>query len=227
MTAGDVERTVSAMAGAALVVRGAVRRDLAGWLAIAAGSTLIVRGVAGKSLVPRTLALPAAAEEAEIVRSVTVGATPEAITSLLLDPSKWLPGEVVAAVSVVGERWRVDYGLGPLRGEWEATVRPQPGGGVVATSETERSALQSIEVELLEAPDARGCEMRVCVMPDRSGIAGRSLQAFRGVAERMLGHALQRFRQVLETGEVARNEPQPHGRRGALARVVRARREAS
>jgi uncharacterized membrane protein len=223
---GELERAVSTMTGAALLVRGAARRDLTGWLALAAGGTLVVRSLTGRRVVPRAL-LEAGPVEAVLVRAVTVGARPESVLELSRQPERWLPGDLVQAVAADGGRWRVEYALGPLRGSWETTLSEQSGAGWLASPVRPDSPLAGIEVSVEEAPDARGCELRVRVTLRAGGATGYSLQALRGVAERALGHALQRFRQVLETGEVARSHPQPHGRRGVLAALVAGGKEAS
>jgi hypothetical protein len=60
------------------------------------------------------------------------------------------------------------------------------------------------------------------------GVLARALgSALHGIAERALGQALARLRQAVEVGEVARSEPQPHGRRGLLVRAAHAGREES
>jgi uncharacterized membrane protein len=222
---GPIERGLSAAAGTALLVRGATRRDLAGWLAVAAGSALIVRGAAARSQRVRQGAeVPAAVE---IARSITVGEGAPGIAALLREPERWLAGGVVESVAVDGERWSVCGRVGPSRFAWEADVHIAPDGSASWRAAPGSAFFHTGTLEIRQAPDGRGSVVRIDGRCEPAGAFGRALAAkLRGALERALGHALHRFREVLEAGELARTEPQPHARPRLPQRARRDRGES-
>jgi uncharacterized membrane protein len=67
------------------------------------------------------------------------------------------------------------------------------------------------EVSYAAAPGGRGTEVRV-VLPNAPGGLGQKVAAVMGVdAQRELDDALRRFKQLLETGEIARSDGSPTG----------------
>jgi uncharacterized membrane protein len=70
---------------------------------------------------------------------------------------------------------------------------------------------EDTEVSFAPAPGERGTEVRVLLPNSPSGL-GQKVAAVMGVdAQRELDDALRRFKQLLETGEVARSEGSPAG----------------
>jgi uncharacterized membrane protein len=67
------------------------------------------------------------------------------------------------------------------------------------------------QVSFAPAPGDRGTEVRV-VLPDAPEGLGQKVAAVMGVdAQRDLDDALRRFKQLLETGEIARSDASPGG----------------
>jgi uncharacterized membrane protein len=67
------------------------------------------------------------------------------------------------------------------------------------------------EVSYAHAPGDRGTEMRVLLPNARTGL-GQKVAVVMGVdAQRGLDDALRRFKQLLETGEIARSDGSPTG----------------
>jgi len=224
---GPVERGLSAAAGTALLVRGATRRDLAGWLAVAAGSALIVRGATARRQRVRQGAEVPEETGVEIARSITVGEGAAGIAALLREPERWLAGGIVESVAVDGERWRVCGRVGPSRFAWEADVHIAPDGSASWRAAPGSASFHTGTLEIRQAPDGRGSVVRIDVRYEPAGAFARALAArLRGALERALGHALHRFREVLEAGELARTEPQPHARSRLPQRARRDRGES-
>ena len=70
---------------------------------------------------------------------------------------------------------------------------------------------EDAQVSFAPAPGDRGTEVRV-VLPDAPEGLGRKVAAVMGVdAQRELDDALRRFKQLLETGEIARSDASPGG----------------
>jgi uncharacterized membrane protein len=232
---GGARGTAAAFAGAALVVRGVTRRDLPGWLAVAAGSALLVRGAGAhrNARFASERAQLAAGNEPgatlEVARSITVGERPERILSLLREVDRWLPGARAERVPGEPDRWRVSLRLGPRELEWNVRLRSEGERALAWTAGAEgEPPSHGGRVSLRPTADERGTELRVSVDLGAESVLVRLLgRTFRSVAERVIGVALHRFRQVLETGEVVRNDPQPHGPRGFVARLAHAGGEPS
>ena len=70
---------------------------------------------------------------------------------------------------------------------------------------------EDAQVSYAPAPGDRGTEVRV-LLPNSPGGLGQKVAAVMGVdAQRELDDALRRFKQLLETGEIARSEGSPGG----------------
>jgi uncharacterized membrane protein len=70
---------------------------------------------------------------------------------------------------------------------------------------------EDAKISYAPAPGGRGTEVRV-LLPNRPGGLGQKVAAVMGVdAQRKLDDALRRFKQLLETGEVARSDASPAG----------------
>ena len=70
---------------------------------------------------------------------------------------------------------------------------------------------QDAQISFAPAPGGRGTEVRV-LLPNSPGGLGQKVAAVMGVdAQRELDDALRRFKQLVETGEVARSDASPDG----------------
>jgi uncharacterized membrane protein len=220
--AGAGERGLSATAGAALLFA-AARRHGAGRLALGlTGAALVAHGVTGR---PKAWGKSrSAATGVALIRAITIGARPEAIRSVGGDLSRWLTGTLVEAVKPVAQdRWRVVLRLpGGRHVETEVEVGAESDGTIAWRSVSGGALEHQGRVFFSEAPDRRGTEVRVVLSMRTASAAGAFVaRALRAVADRALGHALARLKQVVETGEVATAEPQSSGRRGLVGRVAR------
>jgi uncharacterized membrane protein len=232
---GEDERTLSALAGAGLVVAGLARRGVPGLVAGTAGAVLFARGASGRCAVYRALGISTAdgAPQApiEIARSITIDEGVEKLRDALHHPERWLAGGPIESVSPEGDRWRVAIrALGFELADVDVELRDDAPDTIRVFARQGEGTPHEGRVSLRAAPDGRGTELHVCFCVRPSGrLRAALVRAADGVARRALGHALQRLRQLVETGEIARTEGQPHGRRGLIARTLRAgtRREAA
>jgi uncharacterized membrane protein len=232
---GEDERTLSALAGAGLVVAGLARRGVPGLVAGTAGAVLFARGASGRCAVYRALGISTAnaAPRApiEIARSITIDEGVDKLREALHHPERWLVGGAIESVSPDGDRWRIAIrALGFEVADVDVELRDDAPDTIRVFARQGEGTPHEGRIALRAAPGAHGTELHVsfCVRPG-GRVSEALVRATDGVARRALGHALQRLRQLVETGEIARTEGQPHGRRGLLARTLRAgsRREAA
>ena len=165
-------------------------------------------------------------EPIEVRRAVTVDANAAKIRDLLRRPEAWLKGGVVESVASEPGRWRLALcALGYDVGELEFAVSEESDGLRLSA----RSGADGTggayhgRVRLVPAPDQIGMEVHAALrIEPASALTAALARAIDGVAARALGHALHRLRQLVETGEIARSDLQPHGRRGLVARAAKA-----
>jgi uncharacterized membrane protein len=192
------------------------------------GLTPLVVGAAGAVILIRALSrrVPIASPTRgpiEIRRAITVDANDTKIRQLLRRPDAWLAGGVVESVSAEPGTWRVALkALGYEIAELEIAVAEEADGLRLSARGADGAAYNG-RFRLVPAPDKIGVEVHAAIRIEPSGaVAAAVASAIDGVAARALGHALHRLRQLLEAGEIARADLQPHGRRGLIARAAKA-----
>jgi hypothetical protein len=184
----------------------------------AAGAVLLLRAFARR--VP--IASPTR-EPLEVRRAITVDANGARIRDHLRRPDAWLAGGVVEKVAAEPGRWRVTLrALGHEIADLEIAVAEETDGLRLSARGADGAAYGG-RIRLVPAPDQIGMEVHAAVRIEPAGAIGAALaRATEGVAARALGHALHRLRQLVEAGEIARTDRQPHGRRGLVARAAKA-----
>ena len=191
------------------------------------GLTSLVVGAAGAAVLIRAFArhVPIAAstrDPIEVRRAMTVDATAAKIRDCLRHPETWLAGGVVEAVSVDADRWRLTLrALGYEIANLEVVVADEADGVRLGAHGAEGGAYNA-RIRLAAAPDQLGTEMHAAIRIEPAGALAAALaRAIDGIVARALGQALHRLRQLVEAGEIARADLQPHGRRGVVARTVK------
>jgi uncharacterized membrane protein len=230
---GSLERTVSALGGAALALYGLRRRDAGGLLAGLLGAAALKRGVTGHCEVFGALGVSSAEDDADastglvsgtrrtvaLDASATVRKPADELYRLWHDPTNlprfmtFLDG--VEVVSETRARWRLSAPLGQTI-EWVAEVTDDEPGRRIGWRAVEGAMIEhSGEVRFEAAPADRGTEVRLSLrFRPPGGAAGAALASlFDGTAEMKLRGDLKRFKQLVETGEIATTEGQPSGRR--------------
>lgn len=227
---GRVERVVMGVVGPWLIGAGLRRRSLAG-LAVAAGGVLLLqRGVTGRCKVYERFGISTTDASAfrgiDLRRTITISASPQEIYERWRDFEN-LP-RIIRYLDSVQERedgtshWTAQ--LGTSTAEWDAKlVIDEPGSHLAWQTINDSGWTHSGDVMLRVAPGGRGTEMtvHVRVAPRRGRMMLRAAPFLRGITRIELGAELRRFKQLIETGEIATNAMRPGDERARERRTRR------
>lgn len=199
--------------GGALVALGLSRRSLPGLLLASAGGLLLYRGFNPGPSVMRTGA------------SITINRSPEELYSFWRDLEN-LPAVMHNLVSVkelddTRSHWTAKT-VGDRTIEWEAEIADEEPNHYIAWTSDHEAPVRTYGVVKFEpAPGDRGTEVHLILkysMP--LGILGVADAAAMGVdPSQQARQDLQRFKQYMETGEIATISGQPAGERGRMPDV--------
>lgn len=227
------ERWASALGGAVIAAFGVRRlvRDgrAAGALLTSAGAGLIWRGATGHCAVYEAAGIDRSNDDTRtrlsgsrgvnVEEAVTINAAPNELYSLWRD-LEWLPAIVPDLISVqlldrCRSRW-VAKGPGGRRVVWTAEIFNEIPGEMMAWRTVGKSDVVSAgSVHFDPAPGLRGTMVRVRLQYDPpGGKVGAALAWAAGRApEQSIHEGLRHFKQLIEAGELPRNQPQPRGAR--------------
>lgn len=222
-----IRRFVGGALGGALLAAGIRRRSLGGAAASVAGGWLLARAVGGRDGLERALASAAGAVRErrgsdaggmDASRSVTVGEAADDLYERWRDPDTLsrIVGPV-AEVSAVDEdrlRWSVDGPLG-RRLEWETAVTEERPGELLRWESVEGATVPTEGVvRFRPAPEDRGTEVTLSVRFDPPGgaVGDAAAERLGFVPETFAGAALDRFKSLVETGEIPTLERNPSAR---------------
>lgn len=213
-----VERVVSSIGGALLVADGLRRGSLAGVLMTLAGGGLIYRGVRGHCPVYQAIGVNTAHERAgeeggQIERTITIDRSPEELHRFWSSPPNL--GRIMAHFATVeiaedgAATWKVRTPLGQLFA-WHTRVVEDREGEVVRwqSGEDARPAFEGM-LRFARAPGDRGTRVTLALRFQGKGVAaigGTLMQALRMVPSTLAFKALQRFKSLVETGEIPTGE---------------------
>jgi uncharacterized membrane protein len=230
---GPLERAVSVIGGGFLVAGGFRKRGTAGAAAVLLGGAALKRGLTGwcnvygaldldtsgpEEAAPARPSAPVRRAGVDVSAAATVDRPADELYRLWRDPSN-LPRfvSVIEGVDPIDERrarWRLHAPFG-REVEFEAEITADEPGTRIAWRAAPGSLVEHVgEVRFRSGPPGRGTEvhMRLRFLPP-GGAAGASVAAlFDGAAEMKLRGDLKRFKQMVETGEVATTDGQPSGR---------------
>jgi uncharacterized membrane protein len=228
---GDKERLLSVLGGAALGIFGLSRRSLGGLALAAVGGSLIYRGTTGHCSGYQALGV-STAEPRGRATSVRAGHGVRVEESIIVNRDAatlwrfWRKLENVGRfmqhlerVEEIDERrsrW-VACGVRGYKFVWEAEIINEQENEMIAWRSVGDSDVDTAgSVHFRELPNGRGTEMRVVLKYDaHSAQLAAPLARLLGEApEQQIHEDLRRFKQVMETGEVATTEGQPHGKCG-------------
>jgi uncharacterized membrane protein len=165
-----------------------------------------------------------------VERTVTVQCSPDDAYAAWRDLEslpRLLPGYLISVTPSDGGRTRwVVAGPGGIRASWEAELTADEPGRLIAWRSVPGASVDIAgSVRFEPAPGQRGAEVKVILTyspPFRKlGAAAAALSG--GGGDRLVREALRRFKQLMETGEIAessmRREPEDQG--GAAHRAAR------
>jgi uncharacterized membrane protein len=236
---GQVERLVSSVGGGALALYGVTRGSLGGIALALLGAALVQRGVSGHCNVYEAMNFSTAGDASlrnsenvsvpaergtKVEKSVTINRPAEELYSFWRNFEN-LPRFMnhLEAVRVTGEsrsHWVAKAPAGTSV-EWDAEIYNEKEGELIAWRTLEGSQVASAgSVRFESAPGGRGTIVRVSLKYDPPGGKLGSLVArlFGENPEQQIDEDLGRFKQLMETGEVATTKGQPSGRSASAGR---------
>lgn len=218
---GEAERWASMLAGGALFALGLSRRSIPGALVALAGVGLIQRGRSAHCPFYQRLGFSSASAEGmelALDESITVNRPRDEVYRFYRDfenHPRFM--KHIKFVSTTGEgrtHWAMKIPGGPMV-EWDArTVEEVPGERIRWRSIEGSDLVHHGEVWFEDAPGDRGTEVHVHwkYLPPGKTVGALFAKLLEGVTTATLRQELRRFKQLVETGEVATIEGQPSGR---------------
>jgi len=235
---GQAERALSVVAGGALALLGARRRDVPGVALAVVGAALLQRGATGHCMLYETLGLssvdggrldleqqhgPAAvldaSESVRVERALTIDRPREELFRYWRALEN-LPGimrhlESVTVLDTRRSRWKAKAPAG-MSVEWDAVIHNEIENELIAwKSEGAASVPNAGSVRFADAPGGRGTELRVVLEYDPpAGKVGRAVAKLFGEEPGVqVREDLRRFKAVMEAGQALTTDGQPSGRR--------------
>lgn len=210
----DAQRWASLIGGGALVLYGLSQRSLRG----------VLLAVAGGGLAYTTVARTNNPQEAEmgtikVEKTVTINQSPEALYRFWRNfenlPLFMKHLKFVKVLDNKRSHWIANAPVGNSI-EWDAEIVNEEENRLIAWTSVEGSDIDNSGfVRFQKAPADRGTEVKVVIeFNPPGGMIGNAIAKLFGEAPaQQVGDDLRRFKQIMETGEIATTEGQPSGRR--------------
>ena len=230
---GQIERWASAVGGGALALYGVTRGSLGGVALALVGAALVQRGYSGHCNLYEAIGYNTAGDASlrnrenvsvpaergiKVEHSVTINRSPEELYGFWRNFEN-LPRFMnhLEAVHVTGENRSHWVAKGPAGTtvEWDAEVYNEKENELIAWRTLEGSQVASAgSVRFEPAAGGRGTVVRVVLKYDPPGgaLGAAVARLFGENPEQQISEDLRRFKQLMETGEVASTEGQPSGR---------------
>lgn len=218
-----LERGISLAAGTAFGALASRQKGPAGIVLGLLGSLLVARGISGAAPIKRLLGQrPDEAEIAEaagwssaalLSRAVTINAPRAAVFTRFRDFARW--PEWAANVERIDVRADGQLHLVTFdpsgRVEWDAEVTDESEGTLLAIASVPGSAFPiTARYQFRDAPAGRGTEIHgaIAYEPPGGSLGGYAAKLTQREPGIQLRRDLKRFKSLVETGEIAVNDPQ-------------------
>ncbi|WP_107667622.1 SRPBCC family protein [Cyanothece sp. BG0011] len=215
--ATDLERWTSIIGGGALVLAGLQQRSLKGILTAVAGGGLVYQGVQKKSTLKQVEDAIGLDHAIRVEKTVTINRSAEDLYHFWRNFAN-LPRFMTHLQSVVVKDERHSHWVAnaPLNEtiEWDAIViNDEPNHLIAWTSDEGANIENSGFVRFQPATGGRGTEVKVVMeyQPPGGAISAAIAKLFGEEPEQQIGDELNRFKQLMEAGEIATIEGQPQG----------------
>jgi uncharacterized membrane protein len=220
----DPERLLSVIGGGALVLYG-LRRSLGHLALMLGGGALIYRGLSGHCDVYQALGVNT--KQHELGTAVTLEAivTVNKPAAAVYDFWRHLENHPrfvkhLQSVQSMGDKRSHWVARVPMQGhiEWDAEIVEERQNALLSWRSLAGADVEnSGTVRFHELPNNRGTEVRVKLhYAPPGGVAGAALgKLLKTLTVRQLQEDLRRFKQIVETGEVATTADQPSGSRNS------------
>jgi len=226
---GTLGQGVQFVLGTALVEYGRRQQSRRGTAVALGGGALVVRALGGPAWLKRVFternggvteraATEPAARETAVSRSITIGASPDDLYESWRDPETFaeILGHFAEVTQLDGDRfrWTVHGPYGQDIG-WEThVVETEPGHLVRWETPTDAVLPNEGTVRFQPAPGDRGTVVTLSVAFDPPGgtLGSAALEQFDIAPKTVAGVALDRFKSLVESGEVPTLDGNPSGR---------------
>lgn len=222
---GTAERIASTVAGAALLGLAMTTRRQRTPLAVAS-APLLFRGITGHCTLYQVLGVNTAKETDatsvayargfRVVKSVTIARPADELYAFWRDfanlPRFMRHLESVTPIDAMRSRW-VAKGPAGLRVEWDAEIVNETGNSLIGWRSLDNSDVDHAGSVHFEPLGDRGTTVKVILRYDPpAGAVGMAFaKLFREEPSQQIADDLRRFKQLMETGEIATTEGQPAG----------------
>jgi len=204
--------------GATLAALGISRRSPLGIALAAGGGLLLYRGIAAKGAWPSTLI--------SVRKAITIDKPPEVLYRFWREFEN-LPRFMRHLQSVHSSarslRW---VSTGPLgkNFSWDAEIVEERENELISWRSLPGSEIENQgSVRFQPGAEGRGTEMRVELMyrPPAGKLGVAFAMLFGEEPEQQIREDLRRFKELMEAGEIATTDGQPHGRRSKIATMLK------
>jgi len=227
---GQTERILSAAGGSLLLAYGLRKGTLGGLLLAVAGGSLIYRGASGycplNNAIGRNTAEPGEVTGSiEIARSLTIN-KPRAEVYAYWRQLENLPRfmfhlKEVKQYDPKHSHWVAQVADGKLAKalgtvEWDAQIVEEVENERLVWKSVEGASVDNAgEVRFIDAPGNQGTEVHATIQyrPPAGGLGSAVMKLFNPAFKEMIKQDLRRFKQLMETGEIATIEGQSSGRK--------------
>ncbi len=214
----DKERWASIVGGSAMVLMGLQQRSLRGILTAIAGGGLAYHGAtADKSLQDKVVDATGINKAIRVEKTVTINKSAEVLYNYWHNfenlPTFMKHVKSVQVLDMRRSHWVANAPLGQTI-EWDADIiNDQPNQLIAWASEEGAQVDNSGFVRFSPAPGDRGTEVKVVMEYNVPGgmVTAAIAKLFGEEPEQQIGDELHRFKQLMETGEIATIEGQSRG----------------
>lgn len=215
--AGDLERWASIIGGGAMVLTGLQQRSLRGILTALAGGGLMYQGSQGKSTIKQVEDAVGLDHAIRVEKTVTINRPAPELYSFWRNLEN-LPQFMrhLKSVQVRDDRHSHWVANAPLNQEveWDAVIVNDEPNHLIAWASTGETLVENSGfVRFQPATGDRGTEVKVVMeyQPPGGALTTALAKLLGEEPELQIGDELNRFKQLMEAGEIATIEGQPQG----------------
>ncbi|WP_341732289.1 SRPBCC family protein [Microcoleus sp. EPA2] len=211
----ETERWASLIGGGALVLFGLSQRSLRGALLAAAGGGLAARGLG----IGEELKLPDMPQSIKVEKTVTINKPADELYRFWRDfenlPRFMKHLKYVKVIDESRSHWIASAPMGQSL-EWDAEIVREEENRLIAWASVPGAEVENSGfVRFQPGPEGRGTEVKVVLEynPPGGAITATVAKLFGEAPQQQIADDLGRFKQFMETGEIATTEGQSSGRK--------------
>ncbi|MEZ2321680.1 MAG: SRPBCC family protein [Microcoleus sp.] len=211
----ETERWASLIGGGALVLFGLSQRSLRGALLAAAGGGLAARGLG----IGEELKLPDMPQSIKVEKTVTINKPADELYRFWRDfenlPRFMKHLKYVKVIDESRSHWIASAPMGNSL-EWDAEIVREEENRLIAWASVAGAEVENSGfVRFQPGPEGRGTEVKVVLEynPPGGAITATVAKLFGEAPQQQIADDLGRFKQFMETGEIATTEGQSSGRK--------------